>query len=218
MPNKLTTLTKTLLAPTLIIAGLAACGYQDGTRTNTYNGTNTYGYQNGTNMNDYNNYGSSGTTNAYGHNTFGTTGTGSNTFGYNNYGNMGPNGFGYNTFGTTGFNGLGYNNYVNTGPHGFGFNNNGGPSPNGNGYNAHDYSGIYRLHSTMVSRIENEAKKVAGVSQANADIKGNDITISIKGRKGSDLKQLEKKVHQAVKNIEPTYRIHVTTDHKMNGR
>lgn len=174
LKNKLTTCTKIFLTPTLIIAGLIGCGYQDGAQMDYYNtnqnepntfGMDTYRYDNKTNM------------------------FGSNYD--NNYGTWRPNP--YDT------------------EYGAAF-------PRADGYNtaAHD-NATYRIHSAMVSNVENEAKKVAGVSQASATIKGNDIMIAITvSNNAHDSNGIKNKVQQAIKSIEPTYRIHVTIDNGNN--
>ncbi|WP_055746850.1 YhcN/YlaJ family sporulation lipoprotein [Brevibacillus choshinensis] len=74
-------------------------------------------------------------------------------------------------------------------------------------------------HDVQVAdHIVHVTKKIDGVTKATAVVNKQDAVVGIDVKKGSDMKQTEKKVHDAVKSAEPNLNVHVTSDAKLHGR
>ncbi|BAU29334.1 YhcN/YlaJ family sporulation lipoprotein [Aneurinibacillus soli] len=70
----------------------------------------------------------------------------------------------------------------------------------------------------IAKRIAQQAANVDGVTRATAVVHGEDVLVGVEGAKASNVKMLERSVHEALRRTEPGYRIHVTADHTLSTR
>lgn len=199
MTKNLKTLTKMLIIPTLVIGGLSACGYNNnGSKTNNYDGVKPYSTGG---VGTYNNYNHDGTR----VNNFDGTMTPSGTNSYN-YDGARP----YNNYG--GYNSFDYDGNRQYPNSAYNYNYGTGTYTENNGHFNHN-------QSKRVARTAADlAKGVQGVSKATAVAHGKDIVVGIDVKNGADKKTVERHVREKVQSKEPTYRIHVTADHKIHTR
>ncbi|UFJ41875.1 YhcN/YlaJ family sporulation lipoprotein [Brevibacillus humidisoli] len=162
-----------------------------------------------------------GTNNAAGPNADGQNPTinqtrpfGNNTFGYNTYGN---NTFGYNTF-NDGMDGL------NATPGVYDRNLRGGTAFNRNNFGANGMAARndFAFNRQKADQLARVADDVAGVDGATAIVRGNDAVIGVNSRLTANnprqRQSLERRVQAAVRSVDPTLNVRVTSDRNMLSR
>lgn len=86
-----------------------------------------------------------------------------------------------------------------------------------NTYGVHPYASNQQ-DQKAAERVAQLAAHVNGVTRATAVVDGRDAVIGIEGATASNMKMLERNVHEAVKRAEPGYTIHVTADKTLTQR
>lgn len=109
-----------------------------------------------------------------------------------------------------------YNNGMNRGtyPYDGRFNNMNNNMMNNNMANNNNM----QLNQRVADRMENTAEKVNGVSESTVIVRGNDAVVGIDLKENQNRNNVERKVHRALRQTEPGYNIHVTSEQKLHNR
>jgi hypothetical protein len=90
-------------------------------------------------------------------------------------------------------------------------------------YTPYGYGGVRPYTAAQrdqqaAQRMSQLAANVNGVTRATAIVYGNNAIIGIEGATASNMKMLERSVHEALRRAEPGYSIHVTADKTLTQR
>ncbi|GFN31607.1 YhcN/YlaJ family sporulation lipoprotein [Paenibacillus xylaniclasticus] len=73
-------------------------------------------------------------------------------------------------------------------------------------------------NKALADRISKKATAVNGVDKATVFVHDNNVLVGLDIRRGMNARSVESKVRNSVKNLEPGYKVHITSDKALHGR